>query len=115
MSIHDFKSIKKTLSKQLEPKRYEHTIGVAHMAAALAMRYEVDMEKAYLAGLLHDCAKCISNSNNLKMCKKYNIRLSPAEERNPFLLHAKLGAYLAKKVYKIKKFCHFYVHFSLFG
>ena len=56
VSVSDYKAIKKILSKQLDPKRYEHTIGVAYTAAALAMRYHADVEKAYLAGLLHDFA-----------------------------------------------------------
>ena len=46
MAISDYKAIKKILSKQLDPKRYEHTIGVAYTAAALAMRYHADVEKA---------------------------------------------------------------------
>lgn len=103
MSIHDFKSIKKTLSKQLEPKRYEHTIGVAHMAAALAMRYEVDMEKAYLAGLLHDCAKCIGTEEKIALCKKYKVELTKFEMDNPFLIHAKLGSCLAEKKYGVEE------------
>ncbi|MGN0326914.1 MAG: bis(5'-nucleosyl)-tetraphosphatase (symmetrical) YqeK [Lachnospiraceae bacterium] len=101
MAISDYKAIKRSLSKQLDPKRYEHTIGVAYTAAALAMRYHADVEKAYLAGLLHDCAKCIDTDEKLALCKKYKVKLSKFEIENPFLIHAKLGSCLAEKKYEI--------------
>ena len=59
------------------------------------------MKKAYLAGLLHDNAKSIPTDEKKKLCKKYMIELNPAEEKNPELIHAKLGAYRAKDVYQI--------------
>lgn len=102
MSIYDYKTIKKTLSKQLDAKRYEHTIGVAYTAASLAMRYGADIEKAYLAGLLHDCAKCIETDEKLTLCKKYKVKLTPFEIEHPFLIHAKLGSSLAEKKYGIE-------------
>lgn len=102
MSIYDYKTIKKTLSKQLDAKRYEHTIGVAYTAASLAMRYGADIEKAYLAGLLHDCAKCIETDEKLTLCNKYKVKLTPFEIEHPFLIHAKLGSSLAEKKYGIE-------------
>ena len=85
--------IQKKLKKELDKERYTHTLGVMYTAAALAMAHHVDLEQAMYAGLLHDCAKCISNEKKLKLCKKYHIDISPSEKRSPFLLHAKLGAY----------------------
>jgi len=94
--------IEKKLKKELDKERYVHTIGVMYIAASLAMVYDVNLEQAMYAGLLHDCAKCISNHDKLKLCKKYKITISSSEERSTFLLHAKLGAYFAKKNYDIK-------------
>ena len=34
--------------------RYQHTLGVANTSACLAMCHGADMNKAYIAGLLHD-------------------------------------------------------------
>ena len=48
--------LRKEMEKTLEPKRYEHTLGVAYTAATLAMVHGADMEKALTAGMLHDCA-----------------------------------------------------------
>lgn len=101
MSEYDIKEIKQKLIKELEAKRYEHTIGVADTAFSLALRYGINAEKAYVAGLLHDCAKCYDNDKKMSLCKKYDVRLSDIEKENPFLIHAKLGAAVAREKYGI--------------
>lgn len=93
--------MKKKIQEHLDKVRYEHTLGVMYTAAAMAMHYQVDLEKTMIAGLLHDCAKCLSSEKKLKMCEKYEIPVSDAEKENTGLLHAKLGAYLAKVKYDV--------------
>ena len=90
------------MEKALDKKRFEHTLGVAYTATALAMRYEEDLKKAEVAGLLHDCAKCIENSKKLAICEKYNIQVSDLERKNPYLLHAKLGGFIAMQKYGVR-------------
>nr|WP_330396344.1 bis(5'-nucleosyl)-tetraphosphatase (symmetrical) YqeK [Blautia sp. An46] len=99
---YNFAEYEKKLKKYLDKDRYRHTLGVMYTAAALAMAHEYDMEQAQMAGLLHDCAKCIPNKKKLKICRKQNIRISSVEQANPFLLHAKLGAYIAEKKYQVE-------------
>ena len=101
MVEYDLKLLQKQMKEELQGDRYEHTLGVMYTAEALAMRYGVDMTKAAVAGLLHDCAKCIPNAQKLKLCKKHDIEISELEKNNPSLLHAKLGAYMAKMVYGV--------------
>jgi predicted HD superfamily hydrolase involved in NAD metabolism len=102
MAEYDLKLLQKQMKEALSEDRYEHTIGVMYTAESLAMRYGIDMTKAAVAGLLHDCAKCIPNAQKLKMCKKNDIEISEMEAKNPSLLHAKLGAFLAEEVYGVK-------------
>lgn len=90
------------LSEELDKKRYAHTLGVAYTAVSLAMAHGTDMYNAYLAGLLHDNAKCISSEKKRKLCKKYDIVLNEAEDKNPDLLHAKLGAIRAREKYHVE-------------
>ncbi|MQN01510.1 MAG: nicotinate (nicotinamide) nucleotide adenylyltransferase [Lachnospiraceae bacterium] len=94
--------IEKKLEKKLKPSRYTHTQGVAYTAAALAMAHCYPMDVAFIAGLLHDCAKYMSPDELYDFCKKKNIDISPAEEKSPQLLHAKAGAYLARTEYGIE-------------
>ena len=90
------------MEEELDKKRFDHTISVAHTASCMAMRYGEDPYKAYVAGLLHDCAKCIKDKKKLKLAEKYGLEINDAERENPDLLHAKLGSVLAKEEYGIK-------------
>lgn len=101
MKESDVRKIRKAMEKELDAKRYEHTLGVAYTAAALAMCYGKDRDKALLAGLLHDCAKCLSNEKRISICEKHNISINEAEQKNPFLLHAKVGSFLAMQKYGV--------------
>ena len=72
---------------------------------ALAMRYQEDLEKAMVAGLLHDCGKRLDCpvSKMIELCRQYEIPISESEYASPFLLHAKLGAYYAKKEFFVEE------------
>lgn len=93
--------IRKRLKKALDKGRYEHTKGVMYTAGCLAMAHNGRMEQAMLAGLLHDCAKCIPNPEKIQLCKKHDIPITPVEYESPYLLHAKLGAFLAETEYEV--------------
>lgn len=98
----NYEKLEKQLKKKLDDSRYTHTLGVAYTCTCLAMRYNYDIDRAYLAGLLHDCAKCIDNDKKIELCEKNHIEITEIERKNPFLLHAKLGSLLAKKKYHIQ-------------
>ena len=96
----ELQEIRKKLKKALEKGRYEHTKGVMYTAGCLAMAHGYSIEKAMLAGLLHDCAKCIPDDEKIDICEKKDIPITPVEYEAPDkLLHAKLGAYLAETAY----------------
>ncbi len=99
--MEDRKEIEKKLRKLLKPERYEHTIGVMYTAASLAMKYNVDINQAMYAGLLHDCGKYCSTSEQIHLCEKYGIILTKSELEMPALIHAKLGVYLAEHQYNV--------------
>lgn len=101
MKEYNFPKLEKKLKKYMDEERFIHTQGVMYTACALAMCHNADMNRARLAGLLHDCAKCIPNSKKLKICQRENIPVSAAEEASPDLLHAKLGVYISKEKYGV--------------
>lgn len=102
MKTADLKKIRKSMEKELDAKRYEHTLGVAYTAAALAMCNDVDPVKAETAGLLHDCAKCFSDDKKISVCRKNNMEINSVESQNPYLLHAKAGYCIAKNKFDIE-------------
>lgn len=89
------------LKDKLPRKRFEHSIGVEYTAGTMAFMYGVDVEKAMIAGLLHDCAKYVPNDKKIRKCEKRGILISECEYKNPDLLHAKLSAVYAKEKYGV--------------
>lgn len=102
MNSNSLIELRKKLEKTLDVKRYEHTLGVEYTAAALAMRYDGSVYNAQLAGLLHDCAKCLSLEKMNSICEKNQLKVTELEKRNASLLHSKVGSFLAEKDYGIK-------------
>lgn len=102
MKYKDWAELEKKVKKAVDDERYHHTIGVMNTAAALAMAHGLDIQRARLAGLLHDCAKSVvPNSEKPALCEKLGIQFSEFERKNPHLLHGKLGAYYAKHKYGV--------------
>lgn len=96
----DYTKIKEKLKKDLTEERYYHTLGTADCAKELAEKYGLDSEKAYLAGLLHDCAKCFSNEKLLEIINK-NLDIDKSEMLNYKTLHAPVSAFIAQKDFGI--------------
>jgi len=91
----DYTKYKEWLKENLSEERYEHSLGTAECAYELAERFGLDKEKAYLCGLVHDCAKCFSNEElKSKICDCED--LCDGELINPKTYHAPAGAILAK-------------------
>ena len=93
------KEVKRAL--KTDKMRFRHTIGVADTAACLASRYGIDMQKAYISGLLHDCAKCVPDEKKIAECRQNDITITDSEYKSPYLLHSKLGAFYARTQYGI--------------
>ncbi|HWR41562.1 bis(5'-nucleosyl)-tetraphosphatase (symmetrical) YqeK [Sporomusa sp.] len=97
----DYKQAAEKLSQLLSNKRFRHSLGVSQTAADLAARFGEDIDKAKLAGLLHDCARSIPSNNLLQTAAAFGIVVNDVEYRQPLLLHAPLGACLAQKEYGV--------------
>ena len=98
----EFQQAADKLSQALSAKRFQHSLGVSQAAAELAARFGADAETARLTGLLHDCARAISSNNLLQMAKVFAIVVNDVEQCQPVLLHAPIGAYLAKTEYGVE-------------
>lgn len=96
----DYISIKENellawLKDNLDDERYEHSIAVAECAVKLAKKYGLNEQKAYVAGLLHDCAKCFSTGKLLRMVCEC-VSVEETEKQNFKTLHAPVSAYVAE-------------------
>ncbi|MBR5799604.1 MAG: bis(5'-nucleosyl)-tetraphosphatase (symmetrical) YqeK [Lachnospiraceae bacterium] len=102
MKPDKFKKIRDSIEKEMDEKRFAHTLGVAYTAAMLASIHGIPQDTALLAGLLHDCAKCYSDEKMFSLCSKNNVSYSVTEAKNTALLHGKVGAIIACKKYAIE-------------
>ena len=91
----------KWLKDNLNEERYEHSLGVADKAFELAEKFGLDKEKARLAGLVHDCAKCLSKEKLIEIINN-NMQVEQCELINPKTFHAPAGAYVAQHVLGIE-------------
>jgi len=85
------------LKNNLSQRRFQHTIGVADTAKKLADIYSADREKAYFAGLLHDCCKECSLEEMRNIISRNNGIADDIAYNSPAILHGVAGAYLAKE------------------
>ena len=113
-TMRRYRELVAQLSKKLSGHRISHCIGVAHLAADFMQEHEENagnpasadgfynsVQQAFLAGILHDCAKYIPYREYESICVQNNISVSVSESVSPELLHAKVGAFFAKHEYGI--------------
>ena len=72
----------------LSASRLYHSECVAEAAGALAERYGADTERAWLAGMLHDCMKHASPEEKHEVCARYGKPLTAEDEACPPIWHA---------------------------
>ena len=90
------------LFRALSAKRFSHTLAVAYTARHLAHAHGLDMEKAEIAGLLHDCAKCMPLHEMQRIADENRITDDPGMRETDRLLHALVGAYIAQRDYGMR-------------
>ena len=89
----DFRMLQEKSRAELTPKRFSHVCGTMRAAAKLAVLWKQDSQKARIAALLHDCAKCLD--------PLWQEVLSGDESGIVPVYHAFAGAVLAKTEYGI--------------
>lgn len=98
----DLNKLRESIQDIVTESRYRHVLGVEEVSVDLALIYGYDTLKASIAGILHDCAKHIPDEEMIPECERYNLPISDTEKKQPYLLHAKLGAVYAKEKYGIE-------------
>lgn len=99
LEVHDW------LKANLKTNRYLHSKNVAEMAAALSDIYDVNVESAVRAGILHDAGKGFSGDKLVTFCKKHKIKVPFFEDicrQEPSLLHSYVSCWLAKNHFGVK-------------
>lgn len=90
---YSIEEIKNKLKECLSYERYIHSLGTMEKAMELAQEFGLDIEKAQIAGLLHDCAKCLSNDE----LQAYENSFDESEKLSCKTWHAPVGEIIAKR------------------
>lgn len=94
--------VEEEMKNSLKNKRYLHTLSVARTASELAAVHGADPTKAYVAGLLHDCAKKYDNQFLLGNSRSlFGIEPDGFELLCPEVFHARVGAEMARRYFGI--------------
>mgnify|MGYP004552520495 CR=1 FL=1 len=88
--------ITKLVAKHLSEYRFQHCLRTAAYAKELAKHWQIEPEKAYIAGLCHDLGKDCSREEALALLKDAGIVLDADTLSNDSLLHPYSGMVLAK-------------------
>ena len=97
----DINSMKDGLKARLKEKRYQHSMAVADEAKALAEIFGASADDAYIAGVLHDCAKNLNKEEAMEVSQRYGYEIDSVTLRFPPVIHAPVGAIVAEKEFGI--------------
>jgi len=86
---------------RLPRERYRHCLSVARSAEKLAARHGAAAFKARVAGVLHDVARMWSADDLLTYASTHGLSVSENERAYPVLLHAPVGADIARREFGI--------------
>ena len=78
--MYDTEAYMKILKNTLSSRRFYHSLCVSQSAKKLAERYNQDVEKAEIAGLLHDITKETGKAAQLEIIKYAGVELHPFDK-----------------------------------
>lgn len=89
MTVKDYEEI---ISKRMKSARFKHSKNVAKEAVRLAKKYGADVQKAEIAGILHDATKETPAEEQMELISRAGIQLSELEQSSHKLWHAISGS-----------------------
>lgn len=98
----EYQELEAHVRKLTTESRFRHSKGVEEMAGRLAAHYGADVQKARLAGLLHDCVKNVDDCEKLRLAGQLGCKLDSVTLAEHKLIHAPLGAYYVREVLGIR-------------
>ena len=95
----ELENIEKYVKQHLSEKRFYHSCCVMQKCEELAKIYNIDIDTAKKIGITHDIAKEMTDEEKLNYVINNKIPFNSIEKHNLSLLHAKIGADIAKKIF----------------
>ena len=89
MTVKDYEEI---IGKRMKSARFKHSKNVAKEAVRLAKKYGADVQKAEIAGILHDATKESIEEEQMELISRAGIELTELERSSQKLWHAISGS-----------------------
>ncbi|MGL4981641.1 MAG: bis(5'-nucleosyl)-tetraphosphatase (symmetrical) YqeK [Treponemataceae bacterium] len=90
------------LKKNLQEKRFAHSLRTANTCKRLAKKYGLDENTAYFTGLAHDICKNLLDTAVTELAQKDGNPIRDFEKAKPNLLHGRAGANLLQSDFGIQ-------------
>lgn len=100
--MYNVEEYKKKIRERLSDYRYYHSLCVAQSAKQLAERYGADVQKAEIAGLLHDSMKESAAKEQIAYVRAAHMEMTEFEKEGGKFLHQISGAAFAKVAFGIE-------------
>ena len=101
VTLIDLAEAKQWLHQQLSSStRFDHSMGAYDKAVELAEKFHLphaQMEKAAVAGLLHDAAKLMNPGELIRYCEEHGLAIDAMDRATPQTLHPFVGAELVRE------------------
>ena len=98
---YDFSLYLQDLKNRVSKKRFIHSMNVSKAAGMLAEIYGASVQKAKLAGLMHDIAKEMTHEEHLEILKDAPEIMKELENISVKLWHGPVGSLYLKQTYGI--------------
>ncbi len=96
------RDLQRTVRRELSQRhRYGHTLRVARLAGSLARAHGEPVGPAVQAAMLHDLARLRTHDDLVAECERRAMPIDEFERANPIVLHARLGAELAREAFGV--------------
>lgn len=90
------------IKNMMNPRRFQHTLGVRAEAVRLAGLHHVPVQRSALAAILHDCAKGMPVKDMSRIAAENHLMEDEAMLSSGPMMHGPVGAYLAKTQFGIQ-------------
>lgn len=85
------------LKQRVNPYRFGHCLRVLAAADALGSHLRLDTAPLRVAGLLHDCARELSDPELVAQAEAWELPVRAVDRREPVLLHGRVGAEMVRR------------------
>lgn len=93
--------VPKFLNHHNFPKIAEHSHDVAMKARELAQQFGADVDKAEIAGYLHDVSAVFPSAERATIARELGVEVLPEEDIFPMIIHQKLSLVLARELFGV--------------